>query len=282
MTNLSSSRVEMNPALAAAEVHVHAEWLNVTANDIGAVMARRGDDAQGNGIHAHNAQPAPRMSDGGDLMPLGFEEAQVGRILKIDGRRSLREFGRQVLEVHPPGHRIMADRDDAHHTAAVILHDLQAVGTDGVADEGFIPFCDPAGHPYRRAGRLAPVEGRNVDDVHVQELSHHAFVLEEGLESAVIFVGLTRIGRQEFGAAVDFIAHGGNVMGPAAAAEEAQRFGAGPVSARIFSTCRFSAASDVRRLGKVHPAARTCSRSGMSRVQLVDAPDTDLPAASVP
>ena len=80
--------------------------------------------------------------------------------------------------------------------------------------------------------RRRPVVDRRADHVHPDQLADHDLELEDRLVLAEIGIGVAAVGGQELGAAVDLVADGGDVVLPAAAAEEADHVRRGRCSDR--------------------------------------------------
>lgn len=148
------------------------------------------------------------------------------------------------------------------------------VGGDGPADQHLRPAGVADGHPDRGAGRLVAVVGGDVDDVHLQQLGHHADVLEQGLEPAVVLVRLARVGGEELAAPVDLVADGRHVVRVAAVAEEAERLGGVGVAAQQPAHVRDQLVLGDQRLGQVQrPVQAQVRRNG--GVELLDARGAD-------
>ena len=117
---------------------------------------------------------------------------------------------------------IVANQLDLYVGLAVVPDSGQQISADGFSYQHLMPTCQPAGHAERRGGGLKPVVRRDVDHVHVQELAHHAGVLEQRLKPAVIVVRLARVGGQELASPVHLVAHGWHVMLIAPSSQEAE------------------------------------------------------------
>jgi hypothetical protein len=124
------------------------------------------------------------------------------------------------------------------------------------------------------AGRGAVVDGRR-DDVHLEQVAHHALVLEDGQEAAVVVDLDAAVSRQEFRAAHNLGDERRGVVRPAAGAQEAEQL----VGAAILRQDRSQLAGDVRlgaRLRLEVQPAREPERRGDLLVDLVDRRDADL------
>src|SRR3989304_5688924 len=58
------------PGVTTSKLHVHAKRLEIAADNVGAVVAGRGEDAQRDRIDAHDRPGAPGVRQAGDLRGL--------------------------------------------------------------------------------------------------------------------------------------------------------------------------------------------------------------------
>ncbi len=199
---------------------MHAERLDVPADQVGAVGGGRGEHAERDRVGADDQQRADTVGQFGQLPTPGLDHAVHGGRLQVEG-------GEGVVQphlAHLPG---VGHRGEVHlDVRGEVVADLgQLVGRDRPTHQHLGPSGAARGHPQGRPGRLVAVVDGDVDDVHLQQLGHHRDVLEEGLEAAVVLVGLARVGGEELAATVDLVAHRRDVVVVAAVAEEAEQFG---------------------------------------------------------
>ena len=107
------------------------------------------------------------------------------------------------------------------------LHQLSAAHRP--RDEHFLPAGDAGRHAQSGRCRLVAVICRHIDNVHLKKLTHHACVLEQGLEAAMVVVRLSRIRGQELAALIHLVANRGDMMLPASGAQETEALPRGPV-----------------------------------------------------
>ena len=252
-----------------------AQGLDIAADEVRAVAARGGQDAQGVGVGPHHQQAAGGMDQVGDLLPLGLQAAQVAGILEVHGGDPVAEPGLQVGQVHEAGLRVEGDRLDPQHRLAVVADGLQAVGADVGGHQGLRAVRVAPGHAQRGAGGLEPVVGRHVADVHVQQLGHQALVFPERLEPPEVLVGLPGVRREELAAPVDLVADHGDVVVVAAGAQEARGLLAGGVPAQEALHVPPELVLGRDRPGNVHLPAEAQGLGNIG-VQIIDAAGADL------
>ena len=114
--------------LPAAILHMHSQWLDVTANNIGAVTAGRAQHSQGDGIYADNADRAVLMGEVGNGLALVLKKAQIRRVFKIYCRGGRRQALFQSFNIHPAGLRACVHRINLHRRPAIIPNDSQSPG----------------------------------------------------------------------------------------------------------------------------------------------------------
>ena len=104
------------------------------------------------------------------------------------------------------------------------LHGARHVGIQRRGDQHLVALRHARRHAQRRARGLRTVVIGHVDHVAVQQLGHHALVLETGLEASVILVRLAGVGRKELGAVDHLVHQRWNIAVITARAEEAGHF----------------------------------------------------------
>lgn len=135
-------------------------------------------------------------------------------------RRRPRRAAFEAIKIELAALALEGQHHDFHRRGAVVADHRQLVGQDVFAHDRLFAAGGAFGHPDRGGRRLRPVDGRDVDHLHVEQLGHQGLVLEQELEAPVVLVGLAGIGAEDLGAGIDLVADGRNVVLVAARAEE--------------------------------------------------------------
>ena len=206
-----------------------AEGLQVAADDVRAVAVRDGDNAEGDGVHTDDALSTGVMRGVRDLAGADLQTAEVVGVLEVNDTDGVVQLGLQVGNIDAAGLIIALDFLDLEVRCAVVLHDGELLAVHGGGHEHAGAPRDAGAHADRGRGGLGVVHRRDVDHFHVEQLCHHALILEEGLETAEVVVALAAVSGEELALAVDLVADGGDIVLIAARTEEVEVIRAGAV-----------------------------------------------------
>ena len=238
--------------LAAAVVHVDAERLQVAADDVRAVAVGHGHNAEGDGVHADDALRARVMRGVRDLARADLQTAEVVGVFEVDNADRIVQLALQVGKIDAAGLVVALDLLDLEVGRAVVLHDRELFAVHGAGHEHAGAPRDAGTHADGGGSSLGVVHRRDVDHFHVEQLSHHALILEEGLEAAEVVVALAAVSGEELALAVDLVADGGDIVLIAARAEEVEVVRAGAVLLEQLLHVAAQLVLGAERLGQVH------------------------------
>jgi hypothetical protein len=207
---------------AAAVQQVHAQALYLAAGYVCPEGGRGLQDTQGYGVAVDHGQGPCAVGQIRDFLGAFFENAQVGGVLDEDRRGPVRQLACQVCKVDAAGAGVRVHGDQAEGLPAVIPELGGYLGIHGCGNQDFLPAGYPGCHPEGRGGGLSTVEGGVADHIHVQQFAHQAGVFKNGLQLAVVGIGVPAVGGDELRAAVDLVADGWHVMPVAACTQEAE------------------------------------------------------------
>ncbi|MNV31028.1 hypothetical protein D3C71_1223170 [compost metagenome] len=205
---------------------MHAQRLQISTDNISTVAAWRFQYAKGDRINAHNRDSIYRVHKLRYFSTLILNNSEITWILEVERRRSFLKLALQIIQIYFSCHRINFHVPNLHYRCTVIGNDLCFIRIDGSGEQRNPAACNPTCHSDGRGGCLCPVEGRDINYVHIDEFGHQALILEQGLKSAVVFVRLSCISRHELRALINFVAYSRNEMLPAASPEKVDIIGA--------------------------------------------------------
>ena len=229
-----------------------AERLQIAADDVCAVAAGHGHNAEGDGVDADDALRERVMRGVRDLAGVDFECAEVVGVLEIDDADGIVQLGLEVSEIHATGLFVALDLFDREVGRAVVLNDGELFAVHRAGDENTGALGHAGTHADGGGSGLGVVHRRDVDDFHVDELGHQALILEEALEAAEVVVALAAVSGQELALAVDLVADGGHIVLIAAGAEEVEVIVAGAVLLKQLFDVAAQLVLGAERLGQVH------------------------------
>ena len=215
-------------AVTTAKTHVHSKRLDVAAGDVGAIGRRWSDQAEATRIDTDDQHGAVCVDGGCDRSTVQ-NHAQVRGVVQEQAGDAVVQQPGKLTQIQCPGLGVATNPAKLEVAAAVVGHHRPFFGIDMLGDQHHPAPRVAPGHAHGRRRGLVPVEGRDADHLHLEQLAHHAGVFEQRLEPARIVVRFARVCGQVFAASVDFVANRGNVVLVAAAAEKAQRIAAWPV-----------------------------------------------------
>ena len=205
--------------------------LQIADHQVGAVIGRRRQHAEGDRVDACDQHGAGLVGDIGNRRGLGLDEAEIAGALDHHRCGLARDLGAEVGKVGAPRRGIACDGLHGRHRLGEAPQLRAPVGAHGLRHEHAAPPADAAGHQSCAAGRSTCVIGGGRDHLHPHQLAHQALKFEERLVLAVVGIGAAAVGREQL-AAVDDLVHDRRhvVLGTAGAAEVEPCPGAGPVA----------------------------------------------------
>src|SRR5207245_1866373 len=173
-----------------AEVHLRAERLPSSDDDVCAEIPRGTDDRLRDWIHPDDENAVGHRSD---VLELLFEPAEEIRVLDLDAAyvRGKRSFELREIE-HPALPVIVHFADLEARADDVVREHRPPVVPQRARDEEDPSPMDSMRHPGRFAERRRAVVHRRVRRVHPGELADQALILPERLEQALTDLGLIR------------------------------------------------------------------------------------------
>ena len=199
--------------VGAAEHHRNPEPLRRADHDVGAHLARRGEQGESEQVGG-DCDQRPSVVEAGDQLGVVANRTSGSRVLQQHAEGPLRQVvlgvGDNHLEPERPGtgihhiDRLWVGRriDDEHHaslpTATASLPTATAslpTATASVPTATARAAVDPLQHRHRLGGGGALVEQGGVGDVHAGEVRHHRLEVEQRLEPTLGDLGLVgRVG----------------------------------------------------------------------------------------
>ena len=188
----------------------HAQRLALAHCHVGAALPRALQDAQGDGVGAHDEHGAGLMDQACDLFHLFQLAVEVG-LLDVEGSDVGSQHLLQGLQIRPA----VLHGDDAElvtGAVAVGAYGVDGVGMGGRGDQGDAAFPVTAHGGGFRGGAGAVIHG-GVGHVHAGDLADHGLILENGLQHALAHLGLVgRVRGKELLLVGDGLYHGGDVV----------------------------------------------------------------------
>src|SRR2546422_1167388 len=173
-----------------AEVHLRAERLSFSDDDVRSEVPRGTDDRLRDRIHPDDEHP---FRHGANFLELFFESAEEIRVLDIDTASVRRQRGLQLREIEHPAFSVIVHFADLEACADNIVREHRpSVVPQRTRDEEDPTPVDSVRHPGRFAERRRAVVHRRVRRVHPGELADQPLILPERLEQALTDLGLVR------------------------------------------------------------------------------------------
>ncbi len=209
--------------VGAAKAEAVARGLALAHKDVRAILARRGEDAQADGVGRHDQVRALGVDGVGQFLQpgRGLDGAQEVRVLDDDAGGVFVDQGGQVVQIVEAGQVV------AHEVQGEALgvgaHDLAIFGVDrgGHDHPAALVAAEVEGHDHGLGGAGGPVIVAGVAHFHAAEVGDHGLIFVDGLQRALGHFGLIGgVGRVEFAPAEDIVHGAGDVVEIGPGAEE--------------------------------------------------------------
>ncbi len=173
--------------MRAAKAHGHAEALRRSEGDVGAKLARRHKQRQGEEIGRHGSQRTGLVERGDDRP----EIANLAGGAWIRQKRAEHAVGLQIREG-------IANYDLESKAPGASLDDTDRLGVGVAVHEEHISrrFCNAPGHGHGFSGGGGLIEERRIGKIESGQVDGHLLKIQQSFEPALAHLGLVgRISR---------------------------------------------------------------------------------------
>ncbi len=217
------------------------------------------------------------------IAPISFglrlDHAEIGGILDVHRRGLGGDLRLQVCEIEQTRLRIEGDQLDIDQRlgdrARVVPRHRQHFGIHRLRQQHLLAAGQTGGHAKGGRRSLATVVLGKPEEVHVEQLPHHARVLEPRLPLAVVGPEEARIGGEKLSPAVDLVAYRRHEMLRTAGTQETQVIGAVAVPIQQPLQVPLDRVLVPDRFGQIHSSLEA-EPIGDLLVELHDVVDPDL------